>query len=173
MLNGYDPNLIEPGRLTVPAILKSRGYYTAGIGKWHLELGDRPIPTTTSRCGQGRWITASTTISGSRRRWTWIPIPAMLRKKGKPLREAVVHHSNLGMFGIRQGNWKSEFGLGSGRFSDLRIEEPKPGAPKGQLYDLASDPAVQNALWLDRPAEVARLTALLEGYKQQAHSRTQ
>ena len=42
VLNGYDPDLIEPGRLTVPAILKSRGYYTAGIGKWHLGLGDRP-----------------------------------------------------------------------------------------------------------------------------------
>ena len=38
----YDPNLIEAGRLTVPAILKSRGYHTAGIGKWHLGLGDRP-----------------------------------------------------------------------------------------------------------------------------------
>jgi arylsulfatase A-like enzyme len=40
--NGYDPDLIEPGRLTVPAMLRSRGYYTAGIGKWHLGLGDRP-----------------------------------------------------------------------------------------------------------------------------------
>ena len=37
--NGYDPDLIEPGRLTVPAMLRSRGYYTAGIGKWHLGLG--------------------------------------------------------------------------------------------------------------------------------------
>ena len=42
VLNGYDPDLIEPGRLTVPAMLRSRGYYTAGIGKWHLGLGDRP-----------------------------------------------------------------------------------------------------------------------------------
>jgi arylsulfatase A len=39
VLNGYSPNLIEPGRLTVPAMLKAAGYYTAGVGKWHLGLG--------------------------------------------------------------------------------------------------------------------------------------
>src|SRR5690348_18437299 len=36
VLWGYSPNLIEAGRLTVPSMLKSRGYYTAGVGKWHL-----------------------------------------------------------------------------------------------------------------------------------------
>ena len=41
VLWGYSPGLIEHGRLTVPALLRSRGYYTAGLGKWHLGLGDR------------------------------------------------------------------------------------------------------------------------------------
>lgn len=41
VLWGYSPSLIEPGRLTVPAMLKSKGYFTAGVGKWHLGLGDR------------------------------------------------------------------------------------------------------------------------------------
>lgn len=40
VLWGESPNLIEKGRLTVPAMLKQRGYYTAGVGKWHLGLGD-------------------------------------------------------------------------------------------------------------------------------------
>jgi arylsulfatase A-like enzyme len=40
VLNGYSPNLIEEGRLTVPAMLKKSGYYTAGVGKWHLGLGN-------------------------------------------------------------------------------------------------------------------------------------
>ncbi len=39
VLWGYSPNLIEDGRMTVPALLKSRGYYNGGIGKWHLGLG--------------------------------------------------------------------------------------------------------------------------------------
>lgn len=41
VLWGYSPNLIEKGRLTVPAMLRSRGYYTAGVGKWHLGLGNQ------------------------------------------------------------------------------------------------------------------------------------
>lgn len=40
VLWGYSPNLIEPGRMTVASLLRSRGYSTAAIGKWHLGLGD-------------------------------------------------------------------------------------------------------------------------------------
>ena len=39
VLNGYSPNLIETGRLTVPEMLRKQGYFTAGVGKWHLGLG--------------------------------------------------------------------------------------------------------------------------------------
>jgi arylsulfatase A-like enzyme len=41
VLNGDSANLIEEGRMTVPSMLKSAGYYTAGVGKWHLGLGDQ------------------------------------------------------------------------------------------------------------------------------------
>lgn len=36
VLGPYDPPLIEPGRLTVPELLRKQGYQTACIGKWHL-----------------------------------------------------------------------------------------------------------------------------------------
>lgn len=38
VLDGFDPPLIERGRLTVPALLKRRGYETACVGKWHLGM---------------------------------------------------------------------------------------------------------------------------------------
>jgi len=38
VLFGYSPSLIEPGRTTVPSFLRSHGYHTAMIGKWHLGL---------------------------------------------------------------------------------------------------------------------------------------
>jgi arylsulfatase A-like enzyme len=41
VLNADSSNLIEPGRMTVASMLKATGYYAAGVGKWHLGLGNR------------------------------------------------------------------------------------------------------------------------------------
>jgi len=43
VLNGYGARLIEQDRLTVAALLKSAGYTTGIVGKWHLGLGWRRI----------------------------------------------------------------------------------------------------------------------------------
>ena len=38
VLDGFDPPLIEPERLTVASMLRKQGYATACIGKWHLGM---------------------------------------------------------------------------------------------------------------------------------------
>lgn len=44
VLGGLSPRLIEPGRLTVASFLKSEGYATACIGKWHLGMDWVKLP---------------------------------------------------------------------------------------------------------------------------------
>ncbi len=38
VLDGFDPPLIEPGQTTVASFLKSNGYRTGCVGKWHLGM---------------------------------------------------------------------------------------------------------------------------------------
>ncbi|KPL11774.1 hypothetical protein AMJ85_03080 [candidate division BRC1 bacterium SM23_51] len=93
------------------------------------------------------------------------------RKMSKPIREAIVHHSADGLFAVRQGKWKLILGLGSGSgFSKPRRVEPKPGGPRGQLYDLHADPGESKNLWLEQQDVVERLTALLEKYRKEGRS---
>ena len=40
----------------------------------------------------------------------------------------------------------------------------------GQLYDIARDPEEQDNVWAERPDLVARLTALLDGYRESGRS---
>ncbi|MEP6539586.1 MAG: arylsulfatase [Bryobacteraceae bacterium] len=98
-------------------------------------------------------------------------LPVMLGTAAKPVREAIVHHSNNGMFSIRQGEWKLELGLGSGGFTPPVTVNPEPGGPQGQLYNLAKDPTEADNLWLKHPDVVKRLTALLHQYQEQGYSR--
>ena len=98
-------------------------------------------------------------------------LPALLGTNHGPIRDAIVHHSNQGMFGIRQGHWKLELGLGSGGFSPPEKVDPAPGGPAGQLYDLSKDPAERYNLYQKYPDVVDRLSSLLEKYKSQGYSR--
>jgi arylsulfatase A-like enzyme len=86
---------------------------------------------------------------------------------GRGTRDAVVHHSSLGMFAIRHGEWKLVQGKGSGGFSDPK-QVPGPG---GQLFNIAKDPGETEDLYEKRADIVKRLSALLEKYQREGRSR--
>src|SRR6185437_7888362 len=53
-------------------------------------------------------------------------LPALRGDKlKKPIREAIVHHSSDGTFGVRQGPWKLVLARGSHGFSNPRTITPK------------------------------------------------
>ena len=99
-------------------------------------------------------------------------LPALLGEEiESPLREAIVHHSSTGVFSIRHGDWKLILGTqGSGGWPPPRDGGPQPDTP-GQLYHIYDDPGEMNNVWETYPEIVERLTALLERFQQEGHSR--
>ena len=86
-------------------------------------------------------------------------------------REFIIHHSVGGMFSIREGKWKMIRELGSGGFTEPKHEEPAPGGPEGQLYDMESDTAETTNLWLEKPEIIEHLSAILDGIIEDGRSR--
>ena len=78
-----------------------------------------------------------------------------------PIREATVHSSGGGMFGIRKGNWKLEMCPDAGRPGPAHAE---PGQPPIQLNDMEADPSETTNVWDRHPDVVAELTELLTQY---------
>lgn len=92
-------------------------------------------------------------------------LPVLMGTTNAALREAVVHHSIEGKFSIRQGQWKLILAPGSGGWGKPGdVAARAAGLPEHQLYDLERDLAESHNLVAAHPAEVARLTALLERY---------
>ncbi len=92
---------------------------------------------------------------------------------GGTLRDSIIHQSADGTLAIRQGTWKLATKLGSHGFSQPKNVEPKPDGPRGQLYDLGTDPAESQNLWLRQPQRVSELETLLNRCRDQGFSRPQ
>ncbi len=80
------------------------------------------------------------------------------------LREATVHHSQLGMYAIRQGDWKLELCQGSGGTWDIIHNRDLTGLPEMQLYNLKKDIGEQNNLVDEYPEKVTEMKKLLKEY---------
>ncbi len=99
-------------------------------------------------------------------------LPILLGEKpARPIRDSLIYHSFYGTFGIRQGPWVLTPALGSAGFTKPAQVLPAPGGPEGQLYNLKDDPGQTKNLWLAQPAEVRRLTDLLEKAKKDGRTR--
>jgi arylsulfatase A-like enzyme len=98
-------------------------------------------------------------------------LPVLTGDAKAPPRDAIVHHSNDGMFAIRQGSWKLILGRGSGGFTAPAREPVPGGGPAGQLYDLAADPSESHDQYAAHPEIVERLTALFDRYRREGRSR--
>ena len=86
-------------------------------------------------------------------------LSALLGKDTAPLREAIVHHSIFGNFGIRQGQWKLDLCTGSGGWRNVQVTK----AP-GQLYDMSKDIGERTDEYAQHPEIVDKLMKLLQKY---------
>jgi arylsulfatase A-like enzyme len=90
-------------------------------------------------------------------------LPVVLQQADTvPGQEAIVHHSSMGHFAVRQGDWKLIERPGSGGFSEPAQYQPAAGEPAGQLYNLADDPQETDNLYDKFPAKVAQLQTVLD-----------
>ncbi|MEM8765258.1 MAG: sulfatase-like hydrolase/transferase [Bacteroidota bacterium] len=86
-------------------------------------------------------------------------------------RAHIVHHSFDGMFGYRSGQWKLTERLGSGGFTNPRTIPSTPTGPKGQLFDLSSDPFEETNLWDVNAEKAEQLSQELLTIQNQGYSR--
>jgi arylsulfatase A-like enzyme len=90
--------------------------------------------------------------------YSFLPVLEGRQPNDKPIRGPIVMQagSSPAMM-IRSGDWKLINQLGSGGFSPPKTIQPGPGDPAGQLYNLRTDRAETNNLYLKHPEIVSRL----------------
>jgi arylsulfatase A len=88
-------------------------------------------------------------------------LPALENKPIPGTRRGIVHHSILGFFSYRLGDWKLLLARDGGTKPGKELAK-KPTRPKAQLYNLASDPAETSNLYEKNPAKADELLAALE-----------
>jgi arylsulfatase A len=88
----------------------------------------------------------------------------------KPVRDNIIYESSGRMLAIKKGDWKFIDGLGSGGFTAPVMLKPVKNGPKGQLYNLKTDPLESNNLYMQYPVKVKELSDLLEKLKKQGYS---
>ena len=95
-------------------------------------------------------------------------LPDLLSKTNPSnMEKPIIHSSSKGYLGIRLGDWKLIDQLGSGGFTAPDKENPTPGGPRVQLYNLKSDPMEKENVALKYPEKTTELLAKLAEIKKQ------
>lgn len=153
---GYKSDIWEGGH-RIPFVARWPGVVKAG-SRSHQTICLTDIPATCAEVTGGHVPAAACEDSVSF-------LPALRGGLIKSPREAIVHHSIDGQFAIRRGKWKLALCAGSGGWTaPTEAQALKQGLPPIQLYDLPADPAETHNLAAKYPAEVNRLTQLIEHY---------
>lgn len=80
-------------------------------------------------------------------------------------RKGIIHHSVSGHFAYREGDYKLILSRGSGGWTSPNEGKAKSlGHPKGQLYNLKTDPGEQTNLYEQKPEIVERLLTQFTAY---------
>jgi len=95
-------------------------------------------------------------------------LPLLQGKDWEIPRSPVIHHSDRGMFSLREGKWKMVFGTGSGG-----REKPagKPFEEPYFLFDLEKDPFEKENIIGQYPAVAERMTEMLRTLMDNGRSR--
>lgn len=102
-----------------------------------------------------------------------LPVLTGEQPEHQAIRPPVVTVSSRGVKSIQDRNWKLIESLGSGGFTSPAYIEPEPQGPRGQLYNMMSDPSETTNLWSKHPQRVEELSKLLRKWEHAGTSRPQ
>jgi len=167
LAKGHDPSYIYRGHKAdiyegghrVPFIVKWPGKVKAG------SVCDETICTTDFMATVAE-ITGYD-LADNEAEDSYSMMPLLKQKElDKPFREGTVHHSVVGEFAIRKGDWKLIMCPGSGGWSFPRHDNQaaKDTLSDIQLYNLEEDPGETNNLQAEHPEKVRELKSLLSEY---------
>jgi arylsulfatase A-like enzyme len=98
-------------------------------------------------------------------------LPSMLhgRRTGNGERQTTIHHSSSGMYAIRNGPWKLNFGLGGGGWTPCAYQ-PTQDEPEGELFNMDEDIGESKNLYAAHSDMVRELTEHFNEIRFQGHS---
>ena len=147
----WDPPLLEDDRITLPELLKTRGYSTACIGKWHLGW-DWPVQPT----GYISDVFSGHTLDNKRR----LEFQARIDFK-RPIRSGPITHGFDYYFGDDVPNFPPYTYIKNDRVV-LQPTGPKPkglfgspgpAAPEWDLAAVLPELALRSSVWIQQAAK--------------------